>query len=120
MESPFRRQLSNNMKKKKTPLLFIIPAVALFIAIGVATAVKLLSPENAMPAKAAPAEYPNPYGKMDGKKPSSFLGKLLGTNPTPTSAPSSAAADLSRELKDTVDDGGASDLETLQEDASGL
>lgn len=107
------------MRKKKTPWLFIIPGVALLVAVGVATAVKLLSPDNAMPVKAA-LEYPNPYSKTDLRRPSTFLGKLLGTNPTPTQAAADSAADLSRQLKDTVDDGGASDLNTLQQDASGL
>lgn len=111
------------MKKKKTPLLFIIPTVALLVAVGVATTVKLLSPENAMPAEAAPREYPNPYGKMGSNKPSSFMGKLLGKNPAPmdqSATGTASAAELSRELKDTVDDGGASDLKTLEEDATGL
>lgn len=107
------------MRKKKTPWLFIIPTIALLIAVGVATAVKLLSPQNAIPAKAT-LEYPNPYSKTDLKKPSTFLGKLLGTNPTPAQASPASAADLSRELKDTVDDGGVSDLDMLQKDASGL
>lgn len=99
----------------------MIPAAALLAAVGVATALKLLSPENAMPAKAAsvPRQYPNPFTEADGKKPSSFLGKLLGTNPTPTQEPSSAA-DFSRSLKDTVDDGGTSELDALQKEAAGL
>lgn len=107
------------MKKKSSPLLYIIPVIALFIAVGVAVGVKLLSPENSIPAQAA-LEYPDPYGKTDLKRPSSFLGKLLGTNPTTTPIGTNSAADLSRELKETVDDGGQSDLDALTQDAAGL
>lgn len=121
------------MKKNKTPWIFLIPVIALLIVVGIATVIKLLSPENATPADAAPREYPNPYGKLDINKPSTNLGRFseTGISLTPTSDPIptqqqvevstlSTSADLTRELKNTVDDGGTGDLNMLEEEISGL
>jgi len=99
---------------KKTPVFILVPMIAVIVAVGVAVAIRLLSPQSAMPAKAG-SDYPNPLAG-ESAKPSTFLGKLLGgATPTPTPA---TAADLSDELKATYDDGGQSDLDGL--DTSGL
>lgn len=108
--------------KQKTPLLILIPMIAVFIVVGAAVAIKLLSPENAMPTKAADESvrrYPNLLQRDEGKKPSSFMGRFLGGNPTPTPTPATAD-DLSRELKNTVDDGGAMDFDKLEQEAAAL
>lgn len=100
---------------KKMPILILIPMIAIIIAVGVAVAIRLLSSQSAMPAKAG-ADYPNPLESTQESKPSTFLGKLLGgATPSPTPA---TAVDFSNELKATYDDGGQSDLDSL--DTSGL
>lgn len=101
---------------KKPSLLFVIPLIAVMLAVAVAVTIKLLSRESTMPVKAG-GEFPNPLVQQESK-PSSFLGGLLG-KATPTPTPSSAT-DLSRELNATVDDGGTSELDSLQQEAAGL
>lgn len=91
--------------------------IAILLAVGVAGAIKLMSPENTTPVKAT-LEYPNPF-KEEPKKPSTFLGKLMGGKGTPTPTPGTAI-DLSQELKATFDDGGQSDLDALGDEAAEL
>jgi hypothetical protein len=104
---------------KKMPPILLIPMIAIMIVVAVAAAYKLLSPSSAMPAKAK-EEYPNPLSKTQVSKPSSFLGGLLGggqATPTPDAV---SADDFANELKNTVDDGGSSELDALKTDASSL
>jgi len=99
------------------PLVFLIPMIALLVAVGVATGIKLLSADSPAPAKVV-GEYPNPLTAESGK-PDTFLGMLFSGKPTPS--PSTAtASDLSRELEATVDDGGASELDALEQELSQL
>lgn len=102
---------------KKLPLLFVIPMVALFIVIIVAVAIRLSSKDSTPPVSTG-AEFPNPMTQAQAK-PASFLGGLLGKNATPTPTPATAM-DLSQELKNTADDGGAGELDALQKEAAGL
>lgn len=102
---------------RKIPLLFLIPVIALFVVVVIAVTIRLLSKESTTRVKAG-SEFPNPLVQQESK-PSSFLGGLLGGKATPTPTPATAS-DLSRELNATVDDGGAGDLNALQEEASGL
>lgn len=88
--------------------------IAVALVVGGAVVLKLLS---ANPSSSTGGTFPNSVGQTTGK-PASFLGGLLGgTTPSPTPATS---ADLSRELKNTVDDGGATELDSLQSDTSRL
>jgi hypothetical protein len=90
------------------------------VIIGAVFVVKLLSRDSATPVKATNQEYPNSLSKTEqGNKPSSFLGGLIGGGNTPTPTPASSE-DLSKELKDTLDDGGASEFDALEKDASDL
>ena len=104
------------MDMKKTSLLFVIPLVALMVVVAGAVTIRLLSRESTVPARAG-SEFPNLVIQQESR-PASFLGGLFG-NATPTPTPTTAS-DLSRELKDTVDDGGASELDALQQEAAGL
>ncbi len=98
-------------------MLFFVPMIALVIALGVATAVKLLPrPEVAAPQA---SEYPNPFGEEASSQPSTFLGTLFNPAETPSPTPASSL-DLSNELKTTVDDGGQSDFDALEQEASAL
>lgn len=102
---------------KKLPLLFLVPMIALIVALGVATAVKLLPPPETEVTQTA--EYPNPFAEDTASQPSTFLGKLFNPPQTPSPTPASSL-DLSNELKTTVDDGGKSDFDALEQEASAL
>lgn len=100
---------------KKTPFIIAVPMIAVALVVGGAVLWKMLSPAS---STTTGGEFPNSVGSQTTGKPASFLGGLLGgSTPSPTPA---SSADLSRELKNTVDDGGTSDLNALKQDASGL
>lgn len=89
---------------KKTPFLIAIPAIAAAVAIGVAVVLKLVNPAPPQEQQVQ-AEFPNAIGNSSVEKPTSTLS-------------SRSADDLSSELNDIVDDGGESDFNSLQKDAS--
>lgn len=98
------------------PLLFLIPMIAIMVVVAVGAVIRVMSrPET--PVTTAP-QFPNPLDESTSK-PSSFLGRLFGGGTTPAPTPASSE-DLSRALKDTVDDGGQSDFEALQKESSQL
>lgn len=101
--------------KKKMPLFFIIPGVAIAIVVGVAILIKVTAPK---PVPSVSTDFPNAINDSQTGNPRSFLGSLFG-GPKPTPSPATAN-DLSTQLKNTYDDGGASDLNALQQQASGL
>ena len=106
---------------KKTPLFITIPFVAVLIVIGIALALKTFAPKQQVEVL-KPTEFPNSVGSETVSKPSTFLGSLFGQKQavsTPTPTPSSAS-DLSKELKETYDDGGQAELDALSKDAASL
>ncbi|HUD19030.1 MAG TPA: hypothetical protein VMR81_01105 [Patescibacteria group bacterium] len=106
--------------KRKTPLVFIIPAVAVMGIIAVAF---YMRSSASVPTAVNQVQLPRGFGDTTGGKPTTFLGGLFGGGtspiPTPTVAPSTAAG-LSGELNSTIDDGGQADLNALSKEASGL
>lgn len=106
---------------KKTPLFITIPFIAILIVVGIAVAVKTFAPKPQVEVL-KPTEFPNSIGSETVTKPSTFLGGLFGQKPavsTPTPSPSTAS-DLSKELKDTYDDGGQAEMDALTKDAAAL
>lgn len=104
---------------KKMPLLIIIPLIAVLVIVSVAMGVKVLSPKPEVKITKS-TEFPNPLKDAEVSKPSSFLGGLFGQkSPTPSPTPATAS-DLSKELKNTYDDGGQADLDALNKDAATL
>ena len=104
---------------KKMPIFIIVPLIAVLVIVGVAMVIKQTSkPPEVVITK--PTDFPNALSKTEVSKPSSFLGGLFAqSSPTPTPSPSSAQ-ELSRELKDTYDDGGQADLDAISKDAASL
>ena len=105
--------------KRKTPLIFIIPVIAIAGIIAVAFYVRSSSPQ---PTTANEVQLPHSYSDTSGGKPTTFLGGVresAGSSATPTVAPSSAS-DLSNELKTTTDDGGQADLNSIKQESNGL
>jgi len=102
---------------KKMPMMLLVPMIALVAVVSIATAVRLLP----RPQQQAPVatQYPNPFGNDETTQPATFLGKLLNPASTPSPTPASSN-DLSSELKTTVDDGGESDFDALEQEASAL
>jgi hypothetical protein len=96
---------------KKLPFVIVIPFLAIAIAIGVAMAMRMTSkakepvPEFVMPTAVRRAEIVG--------SPSSSFGVSLGSTGT-------NSGDLTSELQTTVDDEGASDLNTLDQEFAGL
>jgi hypothetical protein len=95
---------------KKLPFIFIPAIVAIVIVVAV-LGYRMLN-------TTLPTQFPNSTTNGQTKNPTAPLGGLSG-NITPTPTPATAA-DLNNELKDTVDDGGKSDLDALTKEASGL
>lgn len=93
---------------KKMPLVFLIPIIAILVAVGIATLIKLNS-LALPPTQNTSNEYPDPYAS-EPDKPTTFLGGLT----------SESTDDLNQELKSTFDDGGLSELDALEEEISGL
>ncbi len=103
---------------KKLPFIIGIPAVAIALIVGGAmawrlgqTSAEITSGDKQMPVYGENAAKPsNPFSALFGG----------GNAPEPTPTPASSA-DLQQDLDaSTADDGGASDIKSLQQDASGL
>ena len=105
---------------KKTPLFITIPFVAVLIVIGIALAIKTFAPKPQVEVL-KPTEFPNSVESETVTKPSTFLGGLFGKQAvaTPTPTPGTAA-ELSKDLKSTYDDGGQAELDALTKDAAAL
>lgn len=104
---------------KKMPMVILIPMIAILVVLGFAMGVKFLSQKPAIPTEIV-GDFPNPITAQATNKPSTFLGRLFGADePTPTSTPATSN-DLLRQLDTTIDDGGAAELNALEEDTSGL
>lgn len=102
------------------PLIITLPLIAVLAVVMFAMGVKFFSPKPAV-VVTKPNAFPDSLSKSsEVGKPASFLGSLFGqvTN-TPTPVPATSA-ELSKDLKDTYDDGGQSDLDALSRDAGSL
>lgn len=106
---------------KKTPLLFTIPLIAILVVVGAAIALKVFAPKPQVEVL-RPSEFPNTVGSEAVSKPSTFLGGLFGQKTavqTPAPTPQTAA-DSSKELRSTYDDGGQSELDSISKEANSL
>lgn len=93
--------------------------IAIIVVVGGAIALRLMT-VPVTPHPSSPTQFPNSLDSGQSGQPTSLLGSLFGTvAPTPTPTPATAK-DLSNELKTTVDDGGAADLNSLSREANGL
>lgn len=112
--------LLNNCMKK-TPLLILIPLIAVLSIVAAAVIMKTLTSQPEVVLQKT-TEFPNSIGSEDSGKPSTFLGGLFGQNKatsTPTPSPASAAQ-FTSELKDTYDDGDQAEFDALTKDAASL
>ena len=104
---------------KKLPLLITIPLIVVLLVVVAAMSIRMFGTQSTTSVKTG-ATFPNSVTNTDVGQPSTFLGGMFGkTNATPTPTPATAA-DLSRELKDTYDDGGQAELDELTRDAASL
>lgn len=101
------------------PIIIVVPLIAVLLIVVAAMVIKMTTPPPAV-VVTKPTEFPNAIKDAETGKPSTFLGSLFGQKaPTPTPSPATAN-DLSRQLKDTYDDGGQADLNAIAKDASSL
>lgn len=100
---------------KKLPLIIGIPAIAVALVVGAALYWRM---QTQLSSTVENRQMPGVGGTA--AKPANPFSALFGTKIEPTPTPASAA-DLQKDLDtSTADDGGASDMQDLQKDASGL
>jgi hypothetical protein len=107
---------------KKAPIIIFVPLAAVMLIVVAAMLYKIFgtTPHQSEVVSKSQVEYPNAVGNSSTGKPTNYLGNLFGiATPTPTPA-AATAADLSNELKGTVDDGGKTDLDAIARDAADL
>lgn len=105
---------------KKMPLIIAVPLIAIIVVVAASMVLRMRvnTPPNVSVVNTT--EFPNALNDSSQSAPSTFLGGLFGqVTVTPTPTPSTAT-DLSRELKDTYDDGGQAELDALTKDAASL
>jgi hypothetical protein len=104
---------------KKTTII-LIPVVIIILVIAYAFLMRTGELSGSTQPQGT-VELPNSYGE-DGSRPEAGMGTMESTEGAPATAadPGSQVSDLDQELSSTADDGGASDLQEIQNDAAGL
>jgi hypothetical protein len=106
---------------KKTPIVILIPALAIALVVGGAMVWRLKTQTVNSVAASPPPQLPRSIEQARGGKPTNPFSFFFGSQQTsiPTPTPATVGA-MNEDLQAIGDDGGAADFSSLQQDLSGL